>query len=257
MLLNEEQALFRETAARFARELLLSFAADWDRDGTFPCDTVRGMGKLGFLGMLVPADKGGVGADHVAYAAMLEEIAAGCCGLLTVLSSHNSIGCLPIIQYGTEVQQSRYLPALPSGEKSSCFCLTEPHAGSDASTLRTTATRENGHYVLNRTKQFVTTGQNADIALVFAQTGPDPGKRGISAFIVPTDQPGYIVTRVEGSLANTPRTPVKSCWMMSRYRRKTGLAKKAKAIASRWPIWKAAASASPRRWSAWPAQPMR
>lgn len=200
MLLTEEQALIRETAARFARERVFPFAADWDRDGTFPRDTVREMGKLGFLGMLVPADKGGVGADHVAYAAMLEEIAAGCGGLSTVVSGHNSVGCLPIIQYGTEAQQSRYLPALASGEALSCFCLTEPHAGSDASTLRTTATRKNGHYVLNGTKQFVTTGQNADIALVFTRTGPDPGKRGISAFIVPTDHPGYIVARVEEKL---------------------------------------------------------
>lgn len=200
MLLTEEQTLIQETAARFARDHLLPFAAGWDRDGTFPRDTVREMGKLGFLGMLVPPDKGGVGADHVAYAAMLEEIAAGCGGLSTVVSGHNSVGCLPIIQYGTEAQQSRYLPALASGEALSCFCLTEPHAGSDASTLRTTAVLKNGTYVLNGTKQFVTTGSNADIALVFARTGPDPGKRGISAFIVPTGDPGYIVARVEEKL---------------------------------------------------------
>jgi len=200
VLLTEEQTLIQETAARFARDHLLPFAAGWDRDGTFPRDTVREMGKLGFLGMLVPPDKGGVGADHVAYAAMLEEIAAGCGGLSTVVSGHNSVGCLPIIQYGTEAQQSRYLPALASGEALSCFCLTEPHAGSDASTLRTTAVLKNGTYVLNGTKQFVTTGSNADIALVFARTGPDPGKRGISAFIVPTGDPGYIVARVEEKL---------------------------------------------------------
>lgn len=200
MLLTEEQRLIQETAARFARDHLLPFAAEWDQGGIFPRATVTAMGKLGFLGMLVPHEKGGVGADHVAYAAMLEEIAAGCGGLSTVVSGHNSVGCLPIIQYGTEEQQDRYLPALASGEMLSCFCLTEPHAGSDASTLRTTAALENGRYILNGTKQFVTTGSNADIALIFARTGPDPGKRGISAFIVPTDDPGYIVARVEEKL---------------------------------------------------------
>lgn len=200
MLLTEEQRLIQETAARFARDHLLPFAAEWDQSGSFPRATMTEMGKLGFLGMLVPQDKGGVGADHVAYAAMLEEIAAGCGGLSTVVSGHNSVGCLPIIQYGSEEQQDRYLPALASGEMLSCFCLTEPHAGSDASTLRTTAALEDGHYVLNGTKQFVTTGSNADIALIFARTGSDPGKRGISAFIVPTDHPGYIVARVEEKL---------------------------------------------------------
>ena len=200
MLLTEEQALIQETAARFAREHLFPFAAKWDRDSFFPRETVAEMGKLGFLGMLVPQDKGGVGADHVAYSAMLEEIGAGCGALSTLVSGHNSVGCLPIIQYGTEEQQNRYLPALASGEKLCCFCLTEPHAGSDASTLRTSAERRNGHYLLNGTKQFVTTGKNADTALVFARTGPDQGKRGISAFIVPTDHPGYIVARVEEKL---------------------------------------------------------
>ena len=200
MLLNEEQALIRDTAARFSREHLLPHAAVWDRDSHFSRDTMAEMGRLGFLGMLVPADKGGVGADHLAYAAMLEEIAAGCGGLSTAVSGHNSVGCLPIIQYGNEDQQDRYLPALASGKILSCFCLTEPHAGSDASTLKTTAERRNGHYILNGTKQFVTTGKNADIALVFARTGPDTGKHGISAFIVPTDNPGYIVARVEKKL---------------------------------------------------------
>jgi butyryl-CoA dehydrogenase len=200
VLLTEDQELIRETAARFAREKLAPFAGEWDRDGTFPRDALAEMGQLGFLGMLTPEDKGGIGADHVAYAAALEEIAVGCGAVSTVMSGHNSVGCQPINQYGTEAQQNRYLPALASGEKLSAFCLTEPHAGSDASTLRTTAARKNGHYVLNGTKQFVTTGANADIALVFARTGPDQGKRGISAFIVPTSHPGYIVVRIEEKL---------------------------------------------------------
>jgi butyryl-CoA dehydrogenase len=200
MLLNEEQKLISDTAARFSREQLFPNAADWDRDSHFPRDTMTEMGKLGFLGMLVSEDKGGVGADHIAYAAMLEEIAAGCGALSTAVSGHNSVGCLPIMQYGTAQQQDRYLPALASGEMLSCFCLTEPHAGSDASTLRSRAERRNGYYVLHGTKQFVTTGKNADIALVFARTGPDKGKHGISAFIVPTNHSGYIVARVEQKL---------------------------------------------------------
>ncbi len=199
-MLNEDQELIRETAARFAREKLTPFAGEWDRDGAFPRDALAEMGQLGFLGMLTPEDKGGIGADHVAYAAALEEIAVGCGAVSTVMSGHNSVGCQPINQYGTEAQQNRYLPALASGEKLSAFCLTEPHAGSDASTLRTSAVRKNGHYILNGTKQFVTTGANADIALVFARTGPDQGKRGISAFIVPTSHPGYIVVRIEEKL---------------------------------------------------------
>ncbi len=185
---------------RFARDHLTPYAAEWDRASTFPRDTFAAMGKLGFLGMLVPEEMGGIGADHVAYAVALEEIAAGCGAVSTAMSGHNSVGCLPIIQYGSESQQNLYLPQLASGEMLSAFCLTEPHAGSDASTLRTTAERKNGSYVLNGTKQFVTTGANADVALVFARTGPDQGKRGISAFIVPTDHPGYIVARIEEKL---------------------------------------------------------
>lgn len=200
MLLNEDQELIKATAARFARERLFPFADDWDRTATFPRDTLSEMGQLGFLGMLVPEAFGGIEADHVAYAVALEEIAAGCGAVSTAMSGHNSVGCLPILQYGSDFQKNRFLPSLASGEALSAFCLTEPHAGSDASTLRTTAERRNGSYVLNGTKQFVTTGANADFALVFARTGPDPGKRGISAFIVPTDHPGYIVVRIEEKL---------------------------------------------------------
>jgi butyryl-CoA dehydrogenase len=201
MQLNDEQILIQDAARKFAADKLAPHAAEWDRDAKFPQDVLAEMGALGFLGMLVPDQWGGVGAGHVAYGAALEEIAAGCGAVSTVMSGHNSVGCLPILQFGTEAQKEMFLPALARGEHLSAFCLTEPHAGSDASTLRTRADKNGAHYVLNGTKQFVTTGSNADVALVFARTGaPDSGKRGISAFIVPTKTPGYIVARIEAKM---------------------------------------------------------
>jgi hypothetical protein len=205
MQLNDEQTMIQDAARNFARDQLAPHAADWERNATFPRDALADMGKLGFLGMLVPEQWGGAGAGHLAYGAALEEIAVGCGAVSTIMSGHNSVGCLPILQFGDESQKERFLPALARGEKLSAFCLTEPHAGSDASTLRTRADRKGDHYILNGTKQFVTTGSNADVALIFARTGaPDSGKRGISAFITPTDTPGYIVARVEDKMGQRP-----------------------------------------------------
>jgi hypothetical protein len=155
------------------------------------------MGKLGFMGMTVPPEWGGAGTDYVAYALALEEIAAGDGASSTVMSGHNSVGCMPILNYGTDAQKERYLRPLASGDKLCAFCLTEPHSGSDASALKSKAELRDGRYVLNGTKQFITTGKNADVALVFALTESGGGKRGISAFIVETVWPGYRVGRVE------------------------------------------------------------
>lgn len=200
MLPNEEQLAVRDMASRFARDELAPKAADWDRDRVFPKDVFRQMGALGFLGMLVPEEHGGAMTDHVAYALALEEVAAGCGAVSTVMSVHNSVACVPVLRYGTEAQKSEWLEPMARGEALGAFCLTEPHAGSDASALRTRARRTNAGWVLDGVKQFITSGANADVAIVFAVTDPDAGKRGISAFIVPTSTPGYRVASVERKL---------------------------------------------------------
>ena len=198
MQLTEEQRLVRDTAREFAREVLAPEAARNDAEARFPADAIRQMGELGFMGMLVPEAHGGAAADHVAYALALEEIAAGDGAVSTIMSVHNSVGCGPILAYGTEAQKEELLPAMASGERLGAFCLTEPDAGSDASNLRTRATRTDAGWTLDGTKQFITSGRSADVAIVFARTGG--GKRGISAFVVDTASPGYRVARVEDKL---------------------------------------------------------
>ena len=200
MRLTEEQRLLRETARDVAQNLLAPHAAEWDRDARFPREALGELGKLGFLGMLVPEQYGGAGADHVGYALALEEIAAGDGATSTILSVQNSVGCMPILQYGSEEQKQRFLVPLAKGEKLAAFCLTEPQAGSDAAALKTRAQHRGNRWVLNGTKQFITSGSNADVALVFAVTDPAAGRRGISAFIVPTDTPGYRVASLEKKL---------------------------------------------------------
>ena len=158
------------------------------------------MGQLGLLGMTTPEDYGGSDIGAVAYACVLEEIAAGDGACSTILSVHNSVGCGPIVKFGTEEQKQRFLPKLASGEWVGGFALTEPQAGSDASALLTRAKRDGDAYVLSGTKQFITSGKNGNVIIVFAVTDPAAGKKGISAFIVPTDTPGYKVVRVEEKL---------------------------------------------------------
>ncbi len=200
MLLNEEQTLIRDTARQFARERLAPHAAAWDRDATFPADAIQEMGGLGFMGMLVPEEWDGAGADHVSYALALEEVAAGDGSVSTIMSVHNSVGCMPIQKFGSTEQKERFLKPMARGEQLGAFCLTEPQAGSDAAAIKTRAERKGNCYVVNGTKQFITSGQNADVAIVFAVTDPDAGKKGMSAFIVPTDTPGYTVASVEKKL---------------------------------------------------------
>ncbi len=200
MQLTEEQLLIRDTARQFARDRLAPHAAEWDRDGRFPEEAVTAMGELGFMGMLVPADYDGAGADHVAYALALMEIAAGDGSCSTIMSVHNSVACMPLLRFGTPEQKDRFLRPLARGEMLGAFCLTEPQAGSDAAAIKTRAERDGNHYVLNGVKQFITSGANADVAIAFAVTDPAGGKKGISAFIVPTDNPGYQVASVENKL---------------------------------------------------------
>ncbi|MGE0850463.1 MAG: acyl-CoA dehydrogenase family protein [Hyphomicrobiaceae bacterium] len=197
MILSEEQLLIRDTARKFAQERLAPNSAQWEREAAFPPGIFAELGALGFMGMTVPVEWGGSGADNVAYSLALQEIAGGDGALATVVSGHNSVGVMPILTYGSEIQKTRYVRDLASGAKLTAFCLTEPQGGSDAAAIRTRATRKGDSYVLNGTKQFITSGATADIALVIAVTDPGAGKRGISAFIVDTKTPGYIVSRVE------------------------------------------------------------
>ena len=197
MILSEEQLLIQESARKFALARLAPHSAEWEQKAAFPPGIFQELGALGFMGMTVPTEWGGAGADNVAYSLALQEIAAGDGALATVVSGHNSVGVMPILNYGTEVQKQRYVRDLASGRKLTAFALTEPQGGSDAAAIRTRATRKGDSYVLNGTKQFITSGQTADIALVIAVTDPEAGKRGISAFIVDTKTPGYVVTRIE------------------------------------------------------------
>lgn len=196
--LSEEQTLIKDTARDFARNVLSPQAAANDEAARFPEQAVKQMGELGFLGMLVPEAYDGAATNNVAYALALEEIAAGDGSCSTIMSVHNSVGCMPILNFGSKEQKKQYLPAMARGELLAAFCLTEPDAGSDASALRTTATLQGDHYRLDGTKQFITSGKHAKIAIVFART--DEGKRGITAFVVHTENPGYIVSREEKKL---------------------------------------------------------
>lgn len=196
-LYTEDQRMIRDAARAFATERLAPNAAQWDHDAHLPEAIVAQLGELGLLGMIVPQELGGSYTDYVAYALAMEEVAAGDAACATMMSVHNSVGCGPILGFGTPAQKDRWLADMAAGRVIGAFCLTEPHAGSEANNLRTRAELRDGKWVLNGAKQFVTNGQRAGVAIVFAMTDPEAGKRGISAFLVPTDTPGFIVGKPE------------------------------------------------------------
>jgi alkylation response protein AidB-like acyl-CoA dehydrogenase len=200
MLLSEEQRLVRDTMRAFAQEKLAPNAARWDRESHFPREELKALGELGAMGMVVPERWDGAAMDYLSLALTLEEIAAGDGATSTIVSVQNSVVCGPISAFGTDAQKEKYLRPLARGEWLGCFCLTEPHVGSDAGAITTRAEKRGDHYVLNGVKQFITTGKNADVAVVFAVTDKAAGKKGISAFIVDTRTPGYVVARVEEKL---------------------------------------------------------
>jgi alkylation response protein AidB-like acyl-CoA dehydrogenase len=200
MLLGETQRLIRDTMRAFAQEKLAPNAARWDREHHFPRAELAALGGLGALGVVTPERWGGAGLDYVSLAVTLEEIAAGDGATSTIVSVQNSVVCGPISAFGSDAQKEQYLKPLARGEALGCFCLTEPHVGSDAGAIATRAERHGDHYVLNGVKQFITTGKNADVAVVFAVTDKAAGKKGISGFIVDTATPGYVVARVEEKL---------------------------------------------------------
>ncbi|MCL2658561.1 MAG: acyl-CoA dehydrogenase [Betaproteobacteria bacterium] len=197
MILTQEQEMIRDSMRAFAQERLAPFATEWDRKHTFPAEALKELGALGALGMVVPEQWGGAGMDYMSLVLTLEEIAAGDGATSTIVSVQNSLPCGITLKYGSEAQKEEWLKPLARGEKLGCFCLTEPHVGSDASALRMRAERDGDHWVLNGVKQFITTGKHADVAVVFAVTDKNAGKKGISCFLVPTATPGYIVARIE------------------------------------------------------------
>ena len=197
MILTQEQELIRDSMRAFAQERLAPFAAEWDRNHTFPREALNELAELGALGMVVPEEWGGAGMDYMSLVLTLEEIAAGDGATSTIVSVQNSLPCGIINRFGTDAQKEAWLKPLARGEKLGCFCLTEPHVGSDASAIRTTAVRDGNEWVLNGVKQFITTGKHADVAIVFAVTDKAAGKKGITCFLVPASAPGYQVGRIE------------------------------------------------------------
>ncbi|MDP8985153.1 MAG: acyl-CoA dehydrogenase family protein [Pseudomonadota bacterium] len=197
---TEEQRMIRDSAREFARLELAPRAAAFDKDAWIADDAIVKLGELGLMGMMVPEEWGGTYTDYVGYALAVEEIAAGCAATAALLSVHSSVGCAPILTFGTEAQKRRYLPDMALGKAIGCFCLTEPQAGSEAHNLKTRAVLEEDHWVLNGAKQFVTNAKRANIAVVFAVTDPSLGKQGISAFLIPTDTAGFLVGRPEHKL---------------------------------------------------------
>ena len=197
MILNDAQKMVQGVLRDYSQAKLKPTAAERDKTARFPAQELKELGTLGALGMTVSEEWGGAGMDYVSLVLALEEIAAGDGAISTIVSVQNSLPCGITQRYGTEAQKKKYLTKLATGEMLGCFCLTEPQAGSDASALECHAVRDGDEWVINGTKQFITTGKYADIALVFAMTDKSAGKKGISCFLVPTNSSGYIVSRIE------------------------------------------------------------
>jgi hypothetical protein len=200
MLLTQDQEMIRDAVRAFAQEELWPHAAKWDKEHHFPKEAHQGLAALGAYGICVPEELGGAGLDYLTLALVLEEIAAGDGGVSTTISVTNCPVNAILMRYGNDAQKAKWLAPLARGEMLGAFCLTEPHVGSDASALRTTAVREGDSYVINGVKQFITSGKNGDVAIVIAVTDKAAGKKGMSAFLVPTATPGYVVARLEDKL---------------------------------------------------------
>jgi hypothetical protein len=200
MLLSEDHLAVQEAVRAFVQDRIAPQAAAWDKSHRFPREELRGLADLGCYGVAVPAEYDGAGLDYLALAIILEEIAAGCGATSTVVSVNNCPVCSILMAFGNEDQKQRFLRPLARGDMLGAFCLTEPHVGSEAGGLRTTAVRDGDEYVLSGVKQFITSGKNGDVGIVMAVTDKAAGKRGISAFLVPTATPGYTVARLEDKM---------------------------------------------------------
>jgi butyryl-CoA dehydrogenase len=195
----DQHAEIREAVRRYAREQLAPNAARWDRDKEFPREALKGLAEMGLYGVAVGDEWGGAGLGYTALAIACEEISAGDCATATIVSVNNLVAGI-LNGYGSDAQKRQWLRPLAEGKIIGAFLLTEPHVGSDASAITTRAERKDGHYVLNGVKQFITSGKNADVGVVFAVTDKGAGKKGISAFLVPTKTPGYVVAHIEDKL---------------------------------------------------------
>jgi butyryl-CoA dehydrogenase len=197
MLLSDDHRAVQDAVRAYVQDMIAPNAAQWDRDGHFPKEQLRGLAELGCYGVAVPTEWDGAGLDYLSLALILEEIAAGDGATSTVVSVNNCPVCSILMAWADDAQKERWLKPLARGEMLGAFCLTEPHVGSQADGLKTTAVKDGDHYVINGVKQFITSGKNGDVAIVMAVTDKAAGKKGISAFVVPTSTPGYIVARLE------------------------------------------------------------
>ncbi len=222
MLLTPDQEMIRDAVQAYAQEQLWPHAARWDREHVFPREAHQGLAALGAYGICVPETYGGAQLDYVSLALVLEEVAAGDGGTSTAISVTNCPVNAILMRYGSEAQKRRWLTPLARGEMLGAFCLTEPHVGSDASALRTTAVKQGDDYVINGVKQFITSGKNGHVAIVIAVTDKGAGKKGMSAFVVPTDTPGYTVARLEDKVgqrsSDTAQINFDNCRIPAEYR---------------------------------------
>ncbi len=200
MILDDDHRAVQDAVRSYVQDRIAPNAAGWDRDSHFPRDELQGLAALGCYGVAVPTELDGAGLDYLALAVILEEIAAGDGATSTIVSVNNCPVCSILMAWANEAQKERWLKPLARGAMLGAFCLTEPHVGSQADGLKTTALRDGGEYVINGVKQFITSGKNGDVAIVMAVTDKAAGKRGISAFVVPTATPGYVVARLESKL---------------------------------------------------------
>jgi butyryl-CoA dehydrogenase len=226
MLLSDDHLAVQDAVRTYVQECIAPHAARWDREHHFPAAELKGLAELGCYGVAVPAEYDGAGLDYLALAVILEEIAAGDGGTSTVVSVNNCPVCSILVAYANDAQKEQFLKPLARGEMLGAFCLTEPHVGSEASGLRTTAVRitdgSGDHYVLNGVKQFITSGKYGDVAIVMAVTDKAAGKKGISAFVVPTATPGYTVARLEDKMgqhsSDTAQILFEDCRIPAAYR---------------------------------------
>jgi butyryl-CoA dehydrogenase len=222
MLLSDDHQAVQDAVRTFVQAEIAPHAAAWDKTHHFPAAQLKGLAALGCYGVAVPVEWGGAGLDYLALALIIEEIAAGCGATSTVISVNNCPVCSILMAYGSPAQKAQFLVPLALGSMLGAFCLTEPHVGSEAGGLKTTATLDGDHYVINGVKQFITSGKNGDVAIVMAVTDKAAGKRGISAFIVPTRTPGYTVARVEDKLgqhaSDTAQIVFDNCRVPAAYR---------------------------------------
>ena len=192
--------MIRELISDYSEKEIKPEASENERNSRFPSELIAKLGELGFMGHFVPTEYGGSGLDYLSYIIAVEEISKACASTGIIVSAHNSLACSPIVYFGTEQQKQKYLTDLASGTKLGCFALSEPEAGSDATSIKTTAVKKEKHYIINGLKSWITNGSEADVAIVFASTDKDKGSRGISAFIVDLDSEGIEIGKSEHKL---------------------------------------------------------